>query len=86
MKKREKSNHRKITIEKEVGLSSQLTLFSNREAFLEGCKEIEEYDDTKIKFSLGTLSINFCGKDLVIENFGDGSAVISGEIADISFG
>lgn len=85
MKKKAREKSKKITAETELALSSQLTVLGNHEAVIEGCRDIEEYDEGKIKFSLGNLSISFCGKDLMIKNFGDGSAVICGEIADISF-
>lgn len=69
-----------------MGFSSQLTVTGNREAVLEGCREIKEYDDGKLTFSMGNINVCFCGNNLVIKNYGEDCAVICGEFSDISFG
>lgn len=76
---------KKITQGENMGFSPQLTVTGNREAVLEGCREIKEYDETRLKFSLGNINICFCGNDLTVKKYGEDSAVICGEISDISF-
>lgn len=85
MKKNKKPNKEKNKIGDSMGLSPQLTVLSNREAQLDGCREIREYDDGKIKLSMGKFNVCFCGNNLVIKNYGDDYAIISGEFSDISF-
>lgn len=85
MKKKGKQSKKKITLSDNMGFSSQLTVTGNREAVLEGCREIKEYDDGKLTFSMGNINVCFCGNNLVIKNYGEDCAVICGEISDISF-
>lgn len=85
MKKNGKHSKKKITPTENIGLSSQVTVTDNREAVLEGCREIKEYDETRLKFSMGNINICFCGSNLTIKNYGEDCAVICGEISDISF-
>lgn len=85
MKKSEKYGRKKIVPADNIGFSPQLTILSNREATLEGCREIKEYDDGRIKFSIGNMNVCFCGNNLVIKNYGGDYAVICGEFSDISF-
>ncbi len=84
--KKNKAEKRKFTPTDNFGFSPQITILSNREAALEGCREIKEYDDGKIKFSMGSLNVCFCGDNLVIKNYGSDCALICGEFSDISFG
>ena len=85
MKKKGKQSKKKITLSDNMGFSSQLTVTGNREAVLEGCREIKEYDDGRLTFSMGNINVCFCGNNLVIKNYGEDCAVICGEISDISF-
>ncbi len=85
MKRKDRKNKAENEFTNELGVLPQLTLLGNREAMLEGCKELTEFENGKVKFNLGNLDICFCGNNLLIKNFGDGSAIISGEISDISF-
>lgn len=85
MKKKGKQSKKKITLSDNMRFSSQLTVTGNREAVLEGCREIKEYDDGKLTFSMGNINVCFCGNNLVIKNYGEDCAVICGEISDISF-
>lgn len=86
MRNKNKPNKKKITPTDNLGLSPQLTVTSNREAVLEGCRKIKEYDDGKLTFSMGNLNVCFCGNNLIIKNYGKDFAVICGEFSDISFG
>lgn len=86
MRKSNKHSKKKITPSDNIGFSPQLTILGNREATLEGCREIKEYDDGKIKFNIGNMTVCFCGNNLVIKNYGSDYAVICGEFSDISFG
>lgn len=86
MRRSGKHGKKKITPSDNIGFSPQLTVLSNCEATLEGCREIKEYDGEKIKFNIGNMTVCFCGNNLVIKNYGSDFAVICGEFSDISFG
>lgn len=86
MRKGSKQSKKKITPSENIGFSPQLTVTGNREAVLEGCRKIKEYDDGRLTFSMGNINVCFCGNNLIIKNYGKDFAVISGEFSDISFG
>ncbi|MCH5189140.1 MAG: YabP/YqfC family sporulation protein [Oscillospiraceae bacterium] len=86
MRNKSKHSKKKITPTDNLGFSPQLTVTGNREAILEGCRKIKEYDDGKLTFSMGNLNVCFCGNNLIIKNYGEDFAVICGEFSDISFG
>lgn len=86
MKKSSKQSKKKITPSDNIGFLPQLTVTGNREAVLEGCRKIKEYDDGRLTFSMGNINVCFCGNNLIIKNYGKDCAVISGEFSDISFG
>lgn len=86
MKKEKKRKTKKITSDDNHGFSPQVTILSNTYALLDGCRGITEYDDGKITFSMGSLSVSILGNNLVIKNFGNDYAEIHGDFSDISFG
>ncbi len=64
---------------------AHIELEGNREAVIEGCKSVLEYDDGLIRLDLGKNSIRFMGNDLVIRSLSVDRAVITGYILSIEF-
>ena len=64
---------------------TQLTVLSNQEAVLEGCKGILEYDDTVIRVSGRKMEIKFTGEGLTLNCLTSENIVISGKIWSVEF-
>lgn len=58
---------------------------SNREAVIEGCNAIEEYDENVVKIKVPKMGISFFGKNLEIKCMSSDSLVIEGVISSIEF-
>lgn len=74
----------------EMPLGSMLSSFhismkSNREIVIEGCKSIEEYDENMIKIKVKKMIISFFGRDLKIKCLNFDSLVIVGFITSVEF-
>lgn len=63
----------------------QIELSGNREAVVEGCQGILEYDENIIRLSTGKMSIRFTGRNLQIKVLTHTSAVVDGFITGIEF-
>lgn len=63
----------------------QIELAGNREAVIDGCQGILEYDEENIKLTTGKMSIRFTGRGLQIKVLTHDSAVIEGFIRNIEF-
>ena len=57
----------------------------NREAIIEGCKNIAQYDENMIKINMKKMGISFFGRDLEIKCLNSDSLVIKGFITSIEF-
>lgn len=57
----------------------------NREAVIDGCLGISEYDDDKISLNAGSLTVTFRGSDLTLCSYSDEQSVIKGSIISIEF-
>ncbi len=80
----------KISEELDLPLSSMpgmpnIELAGNRQAIVEGCKGVLEYDDDVIKLNLGKSIVKFVGSDLSINSYRLEQAVISGNIFAVEF-
>ena len=53
---------------------------------VDGCKSVLEYDDTRIKLSLGKGSVSFFGQDMTIKSLSLEQAMIEGTIVSVEFG
>lgn len=62
-----------------------LEMKSNREAVVEGCLGIEEYDENIVKIKMPKMGICFFGKKLEIKCMSVDSLVIEGVISSIEF-
>lgn len=65
---------------------SHIELVSNCCAMVDGCKSVLEYDDTRIKLSLGKGSVSFFGQDMTIKSLSLEQAMIEGTIVSVEFG
>lgn len=63
----------------------QIELAGNREAVIDGCQGILEYDENVIKLSTGKMSMKFIGRNLQVKVLTHDSAVIDGYISSIEF-
>jgi sporulation protein YqfC len=64
---------------------AHLELSGNREAIIEGCKGVLEYDENLVRINTGKMIIRFLGRGLTIRNLTEDSAVIEGYITTIEY-
>ena len=64
---------------------AHIELSGNREAIIEGCKGVLEYDENLVRINTGKMIIRFLGRDLTIRNLTDNSAIIEGYITSIEY-
>ncbi|MBQ2775662.1 MAG: YabP/YqfC family sporulation protein [Clostridia bacterium] len=64
---------------------AHIEICGNREAIVEGCRGVLEYDDTLIKLDTGKLIITFTGSELCLGTFQLQQTVIRGNIVSIDF-
>ena len=62
-----------------------IELKGNREAIIEGCKNIAQYDENMIRVNMNKMSISFFGRNLEIKCLNYDSLVIKGFITSIEF-
>lgn len=62
-----------------------IELKGNREALIEGCKGILEYDTQVIRVNAGGLVISFCGRGLNIKCLTASSLIVEGYITSVEF-
>lgn len=65
--------------------SSQISLSSNREAVVEGCAGVLEYDPMLVKLSLGKMMVQFTGRNLEIKCMTGESVIVRGYILGVEF-
>lgn len=63
----------------------KVEVFSNKEAIIEGCKGIMEYNDDYIKINIGRGSIVFTGDELFAYSYFGETLVIKGRINNIEY-
>lgn len=68
-----------------LGSMCQMELAGNREAIIDGCQGILEYDENVIRLAVGKMSVKFTGRGLQIKVLTHNSAVVEGYIANIEF-
>jgi len=64
---------------------SHMELSGNREAIIEGCKGVVEYDEGVIRLNLGKNIVRFTGTQLSIRTLTLEQAIITGNIISIDF-
>lgn len=68
-----------------LGGMPQVELSGNREAVVDGCQGVLEYDENVIKLATGKMSIKFIGRNLQIKVLTHDSAIVDGFITGIEF-
>lgn len=68
-----------------VTMSSNIELLGNKEAIVEGCKGILEYDENTIRLNLGKQSVRFGGIDLTLKCMNSDNVIIHGVITTVEF-
>ena len=68
-----------------LGKGAHIELSSNREATVDGCKGVMEYEQERIRLNIGTGSVTFTGRSLEITNLMGSQAVIAGFITGLEF-
>ena len=64
---------------------SQISLSSNREAVVEGCGGVLEYDSSLIRLNLNQMMVQFTGRNLEIKCMTGESVIVQGFILGIEF-
>lgn len=62
-----------------------IELRGNREALIEGCKGILEYDTQVIRVNTGSMVVSFCGRGLNIKCLTVSSLIVEGYITSVEF-
>lgn len=57
----------------------------NKEAVIEGCKCILQYDENIVRISVKGMAVSFYGRDLVIKCLTEDSLIVQGFITSIEF-
>ncbi len=63
----------------------QITIQSNKEIVVEGCKGIVEYNTNSIKISVGKMQMLFSGNDLTLKSLTPEHVVLTGEFTSIEY-
>ena len=58
---------------------------SNKEAIIEGCKSISQYDENVISINMDKMIISFFGRNMEIKCMNSDSMVIRGVISSVEF-
>lgn len=64
---------------------SQIELLSNREALIDGCKGVLEYNEKFVRLSLGNMTVRFCGRNLQLRSMSEECVAIDGFLQSIDF-
>lgn len=62
-----------------------IDLISNKEALINGCKGIIEYDENSVRVNCGKMIISFEGSELSIRALSVEEITVNGEIIKIEF-
>lgn len=64
---------------------AHIELLGNREAIVDGCKGVLEYDENVVRLHTGKITLRFTGSDLSIKSLTADQAIIEGIILNIEF-
>lgn len=64
---------------------SQIELMSNREALVDGCKGVLEYNEEFIRLSLSGMTVRFNGRNLQLRGMSEEGVSITGFLQSIEF-
>ncbi|MBQ7541263.1 MAG: YabP/YqfC family sporulation protein [Clostridia bacterium] len=69
----------------ELSVDAQIELSGNREAVVDGCVGVLQYEDTAIRLSTGRRIVRFTGSDLMIRTMQQNQVLITGTILSVEF-
>lgn len=72
-------------VEEILPVRQQITLLSNREALIEGCKGVLELEEDRIKLSCKECTVAFNGTALRLGCLTDDTAAVYGTIVGVEF-
>jgi sporulation protein YqfC len=64
---------------------SHMELSGNREAVVDGCNSVLEFDENIVRLSVGKYIIRFSGRGLILKELTQSSVVVEGFIISIEF-
>ena len=64
---------------------TQIQLISNREALVDGCKGVIEYNEDFIRLNLGNMTVRFTGRGLQLRSMSEESLIIHGFIQSLEY-
>lgn len=64
---------------------AHIEISGNREAIIEGCQGVLEYNDNLIALNTGRLTVRICGCGLTIVSMQNGQAIIKGTITGVDY-
>ena len=64
---------------------ARIVLHSNKEAIIDGCKGVVEYDENRIVIKLKNKNIKFTGLNLNISSYEKNYVVVKGEFQSVEF-
>ncbi len=75
------------TLKASVSVFSEgkIELYGNREAVVDGCRGVLEYDETTIKLNMGKSRITFSGSGMLIRAYDKDHAEIEGSFSSVEF-
>ncbi|WP_052446702.1 YabP/YqfC family sporulation protein [Candidatus Soleaferrea massiliensis] len=62
-----------------------IELMGNKEAIVEGCKGVLEYDEETVRLNLGETILKFTGRDLALKCMTSDGVIVEGYILSIEF-
>ncbi len=68
-----------------TGGKVKLEIHSNRQAIVEGCKGVIEYNSDLVTLKCGKQTVSFLGANFEITSFFDETIVICGRISSVEF-
>lgn len=69
-----------------IGGGAIITLHTNREVSVDGCRGVIVCSAETIKLNIGGGTVSFLGKNLMIKSLTDKEAVLAGQIQRVEFG
>ena len=63
----------------------EIELLGNKEAVIEHCQGVLEYNDKVIRLNTGKLNLKFTGRNLQLKSMTDSSVVVEGYFTSIEF-
>lgn len=68
-----------------IGGGAHIELHANREAVIDGCRGIIDYSEDAVRMNVGSGSVTFFGRNLMLKNLTDREAILAGHIQRIEF-